>query len=110
MDRLLTTGEAATIRGLHRERILHLVQEGRIPAVRVGPHWIIRESDLMAWNPLPPGRPRIRPMPDPSLPKRPRGRPRKRPVDVPNPAAPSEAAPRASKQPSRASPKAKDNI
>ena len=100
--KLLSTTEAAAVRGLDRSRILALIRKGRLPALRVGQQWCIEESDLLAWQPLPlgpprkrketppaprkpMGRPRIHPPKDPNAPKRPRGRPRKIQPDANNP-------------------------
>ena len=99
---MLSVPEAADRLGLTRARVLVLVRAGRIKAIRVGRQWCIKESDLLAWRPLPPhrprtrketppaprkpmGRPRIHPPKDPNAPKRPRGRPRKIQPDANNP-------------------------
>jgi excisionase family DNA binding protein len=58
-DPLLTIPQAAARLGLDRTRVWRLVRDGRIPAQRVGPLWLIRQSDLDAFadEPRPPGRP-----------------------------------------------------
>ncbi len=45
-ERLVGLPEAATRLGVHRATVNDMVQAGRIPARRVGPHWFIQESDL----------------------------------------------------------------
>ena len=41
--------EAAHRLGLHRATVNDMVQAGRIPALRVGPHWFIVRQDLEAF-------------------------------------------------------------
>ena len=42
----LTTREAARELGIHRSRVLHLISEGRLPAMKQGRDWLIQFSDL----------------------------------------------------------------
>jgi excisionase family DNA binding protein len=53
----LTVKEAAEIRKVWPQAILNLIDRKRLPAVRVGREWLIKETDLEAFEPLPVGRP-----------------------------------------------------
>ncbi len=54
----LTVKEAARIRRVWPQAILNLIDRKRLPAVKVGWEWLIKKSDLEAFEPLPVGRPR----------------------------------------------------
>ncbi len=43
---LITTAEAAKRLGLHRSRVYVFIHEGRLPAQKLGPYWVIEESAL----------------------------------------------------------------
>lgn len=61
--RHLSLPEAARRLGLHRATVNEMVQDGRIPAERNGPHWYVDEVDLDAFAATytrPPGSPRRR--------------------------------------------------
>jgi excisionase family DNA binding protein len=55
---LLTTNDAAARLGLSARRVRMLIDEGRLPAVRVGRDWLIQERDLRLVAVRPNGRPR----------------------------------------------------
>jgi excisionase family DNA binding protein len=55
---LLSTREAATRLGVTPRRVVALIRAGRLPALRVGHTWIIREADLELVKDRRPGRPR----------------------------------------------------
>ena len=42
----LSVTQAAAALGISRQRVLVLVAEGRLPAVKVGSYWVIRADDL----------------------------------------------------------------
>jgi excisionase family DNA binding protein len=66
----LTVPEAAAKRGVSRQAILHLIDEGKLKATRIGPVWLIHKNDLAAYTPDPGGRPRKkRPRKSPKAPK-----------------------------------------
>lgn len=54
---LLTTQDAANKLGVHRSRIHALIQSGRLPAVKFGNVYMIKESDLRLVEDRKPGRP-----------------------------------------------------
>ncbi len=66
---LITVKEAATRLGLHRSRVHVLIQEGRLPAHKMGRDWFIEEADL--------DRPEVRERKS----GYPKGKPRRRPED-----------------------------
>jgi len=43
---LLSTRQVAHRLGLSRSRVRELMRLGRLPAIKVGPYWLIRETDL----------------------------------------------------------------
>lgn len=45
-EQLVSLPEAGARLGLHRATVNDMVQAGRIPARRVGPHWFIEKADL----------------------------------------------------------------
>jgi len=45
-DALLGTRDAATRLGITPRRVVALIRAGRLPALRVGRSWVIREADL----------------------------------------------------------------
>jgi excisionase family DNA binding protein len=70
---LLTLREAAADIGRSRMTLVRLIHAGRLPAQRVGPFYVIRESDWEAFKSLdrPIGRPKRRkpdPPPEPAPP------------------------------------------
>jgi excisionase family DNA binding protein len=50
-NRLLSVPEVAALRGVTRPAVHAAVAEGRLPALRVGRFWVIREADALAWFP-----------------------------------------------------------
>jgi excisionase family DNA binding protein len=56
----MTTAEAAEALGIHRSRVLHLIREGRLPAVKHGRDWWIEPEAIAAFaaQDRKPGRPR----------------------------------------------------
>jgi len=59
--KLLSTSEAAERLGVSSSRVRRLVADGRLPAVRVGKTWVIREGDLRFVADRRPGWPKGRP-------------------------------------------------
>jgi len=55
--KLLSVIEAAKQLGVSRWRVNQLINDGRLPAQKVGRSFIIRESDLELVGVRPPGRP-----------------------------------------------------
>lgn len=45
-DEFLTTGQAAVVLGVSRQRVVDLCERGRLPFVRVGSHRRLRRSDV----------------------------------------------------------------
>jgi len=43
-ERLIGLPEVASRLGLHRATVNAMVQDGRLPAERIGPHWFIKQS------------------------------------------------------------------
>ena len=56
-DALLGTRDAATRLGITPRRVVALIRAGRLPALRVGRAWVIREADLELVKERRPGRP-----------------------------------------------------
>ena len=54
---LLSTRDAATRLGITTRRVVALIRAGRLPALRVGRTWVIREADLELVKERRPGRP-----------------------------------------------------
>lgn len=54
---MLTTTEAAAALGVSVRRVRALVKAGRLPAVKFGRDWLIKQSDLAAIQDRKPGRP-----------------------------------------------------
>lgn len=55
--RLLSVVQAAEKLGVHRTRVLALINAGRLPARKVGRAYVIEESDLALVQDRKPGRP-----------------------------------------------------
>lgn len=53
----ITTNEAASVLGVTRQRVLQLIQDGRLKAEKFGNVYMIRRGDLDHIEPLPMGRP-----------------------------------------------------
>lgn len=53
----ITTNEAASVLGVSRQRVLQLIQDGRLKAEKFGNVYMIRRGDLDRIEPLPMGRP-----------------------------------------------------
>ena len=53
----ITTNEAANVLGVTRQRVLQLIQDGRLKAEKFGNVYMIRRGDLDHIAPLPMGRP-----------------------------------------------------
>ena len=51
----MTTQEAGKQLGISRARVIALIQEGRIPAQKVGRDWLIRPEDLSRFERRPQG-------------------------------------------------------
>ena len=54
---LITTKEASKCLGVHRSRLNALIKTGRLPAVKYGNLYLIKESDLRLVKDRKPGRP-----------------------------------------------------
>lgn len=57
-ERLMTTHEAAAVLKLSERRVRAMIQEGRLPARKLGRDHIIRERDLALVAVRKPGRPK----------------------------------------------------
>ena len=55
--KLISTAEAAKRLGVHITRVQVLIREGRLPAQKVGPNYVVREGDLRLVADRKPGRP-----------------------------------------------------
>jgi excisionase family DNA binding protein len=53
----ITTNEAASVLGVTRQRVLQLIQDGRLKAEKFGNVYMIRRGDLDHIESLPMGRP-----------------------------------------------------
>jgi excisionase family DNA binding protein len=53
----ITTNEAASLLGVTRQRVLQLIQDGRLKAAKFGNVYMIRRGDLEHIQSLPMGRP-----------------------------------------------------
>jgi excisionase family DNA binding protein len=53
----ITTNEAASVLGVTRQRVLQLIQDGRLKAEKFGNVYMIRRGDLAHIESLPMGRP-----------------------------------------------------
>jgi excisionase family DNA binding protein len=58
VSKLLTSKQVAGVLGISQNRVLQLINKGRLPATKTGPIWIIRPKDLKAFVKRPGGRPR----------------------------------------------------
>jgi excisionase family DNA binding protein len=58
MKKLLTTKDAGKILGVSPLRVFQLIKAGRLPAVKIGRDWMIKERDLEKVKDRKPGRPR----------------------------------------------------
>ena len=58
-DRLFTVAEIAERMGLNVSRVRVWVADGRLPATKYGKTWLVKESDLLAFekNTRPAGKP-----------------------------------------------------
>lgn len=54
---LLTTKEAGKILGITAQRVLFLINEGRLPAKKIGRDFVIQKKDLKLIADRKPGRP-----------------------------------------------------
>ena len=54
----ISTKRAAEILGVNDSRVRQLILGGRLPAMKIGRDWIIREKDLKKVADRKPGRPR----------------------------------------------------
>jgi len=59
---LITTTEAGEKLGVTRKRVFQLIQDGRLPAQKLGRDYVIDEEDLKLVKNRPPGRPRKKPL------------------------------------------------
>jgi excisionase family DNA binding protein len=55
---LISQAEAARLRGVSRQAIRKLIESGRFNAISVGGRRFVRRSEVMAYAPLQPGRPK----------------------------------------------------
>jgi excisionase family DNA binding protein len=58
LDDLISQAEAARLRGVSRQAIRKLVESGRFSVVFVGGRQFVRRSEVLAYSPLQPGRPK----------------------------------------------------
>lgn len=49
-DDVVTAPVAAALKGVHRNSVHRAIKEGRLKATRSGKSWLIRRSDLDAWQ------------------------------------------------------------
>lgn len=56
-DKLLSTAEVAAQLGVTRQRVLELIDEERLPAMKVGRAYVVRADDLSSLSIGKPGRP-----------------------------------------------------
>ena len=54
----ITVSEAAGILGVTRQRVLQYIDEGKLPAQRIGPIYVVRRADLEPLKHVKRGRPR----------------------------------------------------
>lgn len=59
--KLISTQEAGKKLGISRRRVCALIAADRLPAVKIGRDWIIKEKDLEKVAVRKPGRPKWRP-------------------------------------------------
>ena len=57
---LLTTKEAGKILGITAQRVLFLINEGRLPAKKIGRDFVIQKKDLKLVANRKPGRPPLK--------------------------------------------------
>jgi len=55
--KLISVIEAAEQLGVSRVRVNQLISKGRLPALKIGRSFVVRESDLELVRDRPPGRP-----------------------------------------------------
>ena len=68
IESYLTVSEAAPLiknirtgkRGVTRQRLLALIRDERIAAVKKGRDWFVKRSDALAFEPLPAHRPEVK--------------------------------------------------
>ena len=58
MRKLLTTCQAGKLLGVNDSRIRQFILQGRLPAIKFGAVWMIRERDLEKVKNRKPGRPK----------------------------------------------------
>lgn len=58
LDEFIPTRDAADLLGVTPRRVLQLIEESRLPAIKVGPIFLMRRSDVARLPGRPPGRPR----------------------------------------------------
>ena len=56
-DKLLSTAEVAAQLGVTRQRVLELITEGRLPAIKVGRAYVVRAGDVSSLTLMKVGRP-----------------------------------------------------
>ena len=54
----LSQAEAARLRGVSRQAIAKLVRKGRLRTLEVGGHILVSRTDVLNFEPHPPGRPK----------------------------------------------------
>jgi excisionase family DNA binding protein len=61
--------DAAAAKGVHEETVRRAIRSGRLPAVRIGKNFVIRATDLEAWQPYYEKAPRRREVRDDQRPR-----------------------------------------
>ena len=57
---LISTAQAAERLGISKQRVFQLIQDGRLPAQKVGPIYVIDAAVLKTVKRMKPGRPRTK--------------------------------------------------
>jgi excisionase family DNA binding protein len=63
-DKLLSTAEVATQLGVTRQRVLELITDARLPAIKVGRSYVVRAGDVASLELYRVGRPSKPPVND----------------------------------------------
>jgi excisionase family DNA binding protein len=58
IDAYVSATDAAAIVGISKSRILFLIQNGRIPASKIGPNYVVARADAENFKRMPAGRPK----------------------------------------------------
>lgn len=62
-EKLLSVAEAGEVLGLSRRTILRRIDAGRLPSIKIGTGYVLKEADVLALRKRRPGRPRKNPLP-----------------------------------------------